>query len=195
MSWFVLVCICNKNFVYCLYWSSTVRQLPPLSVYYLRHVLPLNFMHTIHCDIFKWFTFGVYKCKLVCTKVDLVGLEAEKVGHGMSQNNYWFCHVTIERLIKRHCVRAQNEHSKSYDGQESHFATFLPSSLFPNIPSFFPYQLLQGKMADMYTRLSACRNYVYAVARACDRGRTHSKDCAGWKLTLIYLRHWELAGN
>jgi len=31
----------------------------------------------------------------------------------------------------------------------------------------------------MYTRLSACRNYVYAVARACDRGHSHSKDCAG----------------
>ena len=35
-------------------------------------------------------------------------------------------------------------------------------------------------MADMYTRLSACRSYLYAVARACDRGHTNaSKDCAG----------------
>ena len=32
------------------------------------------------------------------------------------------------------------------------------------------HQLMQGKMADMYTRLSACRQYVYNVARACDKG-------------------------
>lgn len=41
------------------------------------------------------------------------------------------------------------------------------------------FQLLQGKMADMYTRLSACRSYVYAVARSCDTGTASSKDCAG----------------
>lgn len=29
---------------------------------------------------------------------------------------------------------------------------------------------MQGKMADMYTRLSSCRQYLYNVARACDRG-------------------------
>ncbi|XP_024912388.1 isovaleryl-CoA dehydrogenase, mitochondrial isoform X2 [Cynoglossus semilaevis] len=32
------------------------------------------------------------------------------------------------------------------------------------------FQLMQGKMADMYTRLSSCRQYVYNVARACDKG-------------------------
>ena len=32
------------------------------------------------------------------------------------------------------------------------------------------FQLIQGKLADMYTTLSACRAYVYAVAQACDRG-------------------------
>ena len=41
------------------------------------------------------------------------------------------------------------------------------------------FQLLQGKMADMYTRLSACRLYVYSVARSCDSGNAASKDCAG----------------
>ena len=35
-------------------------------------------------------------------------------------------------------------------------------------------------MADMYTRLTACRSYLYSVARACDRGHPNvSKDCAG----------------
>ena len=34
-------------------------------------------------------------------------------------------------------------------------------------------------MADMYTRLGACRSYVYNVARACDKGQADSKDCAG----------------
>ncbi|CAI8013949.1 Isovaleryl-CoA dehydrogenase, mitochondrial, partial [Geodia barretti] len=38
---------------------------------------------------------------------------------------------------------------------------------------------MQGKMADMYTRLSACRTYVYSVARACDKGHADNKDCAG----------------
>ena len=41
------------------------------------------------------------------------------------------------------------------------------------------FQLVQGKVADMYTTLCACRAYLYAVARACDRGETSRKDAAG----------------
>ena len=41
------------------------------------------------------------------------------------------------------------------------------------------FQLMQGKIADMYTTMNACRAYVYAVARACDRGETTRKDAAG----------------
>ena len=41
------------------------------------------------------------------------------------------------------------------------------------------FQLIQGKVADMYTTLNACKSYVYAVARACDRGQTTRKDAAG----------------
>jgi len=41
------------------------------------------------------------------------------------------------------------------------------------------FELVQGKLADMYTSLNACRAYVYAVARACDNGRTSRKDAAG----------------
>ena len=41
------------------------------------------------------------------------------------------------------------------------------------------FQLMQGKLADMYTTFSACRAYVYAVAAACDRGETTRKDAAG----------------
>ncbi|MCK9553031.1 isovaleryl-CoA dehydrogenase [Aquamicrobium sp.] len=41
------------------------------------------------------------------------------------------------------------------------------------------FQLVQGKLADMYTTLNACRAYVYAVASACDRGQTTRKDAAG----------------
>ena len=40
------------------------------------------------------------------------------------------------------------------------------------------FQLVQGKLADMYTRLSASRAYVYAVNQACDRGQTTRKDAA-----------------
>jgi isovaleryl-CoA dehydrogenase len=41
------------------------------------------------------------------------------------------------------------------------------------------FQLMQGKLADMYTQLSCSRAYLYAVAQACDRGETARKDAAG----------------
>ena len=41
------------------------------------------------------------------------------------------------------------------------------------------FQLMQGKIADMYTTLSAARSYVYAVGKSCDRGRATRKDAAG----------------
>ena len=41
------------------------------------------------------------------------------------------------------------------------------------------FQLVQGKLADMYTTMNASKAYVYAVARACDRGETARKDAAG----------------
>ncbi|WDE07483.1 isovaleryl-CoA dehydrogenase [Thalassomonas viridans] len=41
------------------------------------------------------------------------------------------------------------------------------------------FQLIQGKIADMYTQMNAARSYVYNVAQACDRGETTRKDAAG----------------
>jgi isovaleryl-CoA dehydrogenase len=41
------------------------------------------------------------------------------------------------------------------------------------------FQLMQGKLADMYTTMNAARAYVYAVAQSCDRGETTRKDAAG----------------
>lgn len=41
------------------------------------------------------------------------------------------------------------------------------------------FQLIQAKLADMYTSLGACRSYLYNVARACDNKKVNSKDCAG----------------
>jgi isovaleryl-CoA dehydrogenase len=41
------------------------------------------------------------------------------------------------------------------------------------------FQLMQGKLADMYTTLNACRAYVYAVAQACDAGNITRRDAAG----------------
>jgi len=46
------------------------------------------------------------------------------------------------------------------------------------------FQLMQGKLADMYTLTSASRAYLYAVAGACDRGETNRKDAAG---VILYL--------
>ena len=63
------------------------------------------------------------------------------------------------------------------------------------------FQLVQGKLADMYTTLNACRAYVYAVAAACDRGETTRKDSAGCilyaaeKATQIALGAIQLLGG
>ena len=41
------------------------------------------------------------------------------------------------------------------------------------------FQLMQGKIADMYTTMNAAKSYLYSVAQACDRGETTRKDAAG----------------
>src|SRR5205807_998227 len=41
------------------------------------------------------------------------------------------------------------------------------------------FQLVQGTIADMYVGMNACKSYVYAVAKACDRGETTREDAAG----------------
>ncbi|WP_290492838.1 acyl-CoA dehydrogenase family protein, partial [Hyphomonas sp. UBA3592] len=41
------------------------------------------------------------------------------------------------------------------------------------------FQLIQGKVADMYVQMNAAKAYVYAVAKSCDRGETTRKDAAG----------------
>ncbi len=41
------------------------------------------------------------------------------------------------------------------------------------------FQMVQGKLADMYVGMNACKAYVYAVARACDQGKTAREDAAG----------------
>jgi isovaleryl-CoA dehydrogenase len=63
------------------------------------------------------------------------------------------------------------------------------------------FQLVQGKIADMYTTMNACRGYVYAVAAACDRGETTRKDAAGCilyaaeKATAVALDAIQLLGG
>ncbi|CAN7379395.1 isovaleryl-CoA dehydrogenase [Mesorhizobium caraganae] len=63
------------------------------------------------------------------------------------------------------------------------------------------FQLVQGKLADMYSTMNAARAYVYAVAAACDRGQTTRKDAAGCvlfaaeKATLMALDAIQLLGG
>jgi isovaleryl-CoA dehydrogenase len=52
------------------------------------------------------------------------------------------------------------------------------------------FQLIQGKLADMYTRMNAARAYVYTVAQACDRGETTRKDAAGAILYAAETATW-----
>ncbi len=56
------------------------------------------------------------------------------------------------------------------------------------------FQLMQGKLADMYSTLSACRAYVYAVGAALDRGETTRKDAAGAILYAAEKATW-MAGE
>jgi isovaleryl-CoA dehydrogenase len=56
------------------------------------------------------------------------------------------------------------------------------------------FQLMQGKLADMYTTMNACKAYVYAVGQACDRGQTTRKDAAGAILYAAEKATW-MAGE
>jgi len=56
------------------------------------------------------------------------------------------------------------------------------------------FQLMQGKLADMYTTMNSCRAYVYAVAAACDRGQTTRFDAAGCILVAAEKATW-MAGE
>jgi isovaleryl-CoA dehydrogenase len=56
------------------------------------------------------------------------------------------------------------------------------------------FQLMQGKLADMYATMNACKAYVYAVAQACDRGETARKDAAGAILYAAEKATW-MAGE
>ena len=56
------------------------------------------------------------------------------------------------------------------------------------------FQLMQGKIADMYTTMNACRSYVYAVARACDRAQATRFDAAGCILLAAEKATW-MAGE
>ncbi len=56
------------------------------------------------------------------------------------------------------------------------------------------FQLMQGKIADMYTEMNACRSYVYAVAKACDRQQTTRLDAAGCILLAAEKATW-MAGE
>ena len=56
------------------------------------------------------------------------------------------------------------------------------------------FQLMQGKIADMYTAMNACRSYVYAVARACDRSQATRFDAAGCILLAAEKATW-MAGE
>ena len=56
------------------------------------------------------------------------------------------------------------------------------------------FQLMQGKIADMYTAMNACRSYVYSVAKACDREQTTRFDAAGCILIAAEKATW-MAGE
>src|SRR5437870_4853651 len=62
------------------------------------------------------------------------------------------------------------------------------------ITAFLVEKGMQGKVADMYTTMNACRAYVYAVGQACDRGETTRKDAAGAILYAAEKATW-MAGE
>ncbi len=55
----------------------------------------------------------------------------------------------------------------------------MSTSAGSSASSIGEFQLVQGKIADMYVAMNASKAYVYAVAKACDRGETTREDAAG----------------
>lgn len=52
---------------------------------------------------------------------------------------------------------------------------------------------MQGKMADMYTRLMACRQYVYNVAKACDQGHINAKVSLQENIVVLFIFYFRFS--
>ncbi|CAG9800564.1 unnamed protein product [Chironomus riparius] len=92
-----------------------------------------------------------------------------KVGHGV--------YVLMSGLDLERAVLAANSSGLMQAAIDVAFAYAHQRKQFGvNIGEF---QLIQGKMADMYTTLNTFRSYLYNVARSCDAGKANPKDCAG----------------
>ncbi|KAJ2996140.1 hypothetical protein HDV02_006776 [Globomyces sp. JEL0801] len=106
-------------------------------------------------------------------KLDKLGMRAENVLGTVGQGVYVLMSgLDYERLVLSGgplgLMQAALDITVPYVHERKQFNTKIGE-----------FQLMQGILADMYTKLSASRAYVYAVARACDAGQSSNKDCAG----------------
>ncbi len=121
-------------------------------------------------------------------KLDKLGMRGSNTGELVFQN----CEVPAENVIGE-VGRGVNVLMSGLDYERSVLSGGPLGVMQACLDAVLPYihqreqfgqpigtfQFIQGKVADMYSTLSACRAYIYAVNRACDRGRTTRKDAAG----------------
>uniref|UniRef100_A0A0K0DMM6 Isovaleryl-CoA dehydrogenase, mitochondrial n=1 Tax=Angiostrongylus cantonensis TaxID=6313 RepID=A0A0K0DMM6_ANGCA len=120
---------------------------------------------------------GSNTCELVFEDCEIPG-EEENVMGGVGKGVYvLMTGLDAERLVlsggPMGIMQAACDVAFQYAHHREAFGTQIGS-----------FQMIQGKMADMYTTLNACRAYLYTVARAADNGHLSNKDCAG---VILYL--------
>ncbi|KAF7329495.1 Isovaleryl-CoA dehydrogenase [Mycena kentingensis (nom. inval.)] len=113
---------------------------------------------------------GSDTCELVFE--DCFVPEANVLGHLNKGASVLMSGLDLERIVLSGgplgLMQAAFDHAVSYVHERKQFGQPVGT-----------FQLMQGKIADMYTSLNASRAYVYAVAKACDKGKISRRDCAG----------------
>ena len=123
------------------------------------------------------------------TKLDKLGMR----GSDTSELVFEDCEVPEENLVgalgtrrqradERARLRARGARRRAarhHAGGDGHRACPTSTSASSSASRSATFQLIQGKLADMYVAMNASRAYVYAVAKACDRGETTREDAAG----------------
>ena len=146
----------------------------------------------------------------VAQKLDKLGMRGSETGELVFQD----CEVPQENVLGE-VGRGVNVLMSGLDYERAVLAAGSLGIMQACLDVVFPYvherkqfgqpigtfQLVQGKLADMYVTMNACKAYVYAVAKACDRGETTREDAAGAiliaaeKATLMALDAIQLLGG
>lgn len=119
---------------------------------------------------------------------------AKKVLANLLEKKFWLWHSIMQSVLDNavpylHIREAFGQKIGEFQVWKSwkvYIFNIIISQPWSTNTDFVRVQLMQGKMADMYTRLSSCRQYLYNVARACDKGHFSAKvrhsNISLWKI-------------